>query len=101
MVRPAGPAPERESAPATRAPAARLRRPPARWSGGRAAGADLGDPALPELVAETDVLAYYSFPVEHRRQIWSTNSLERLNREVGRRCEDITESDFDGQEAPR
>ena len=37
--------------------------------------------------AETDVLAYYGFPVEHRRQIWSTNSLERLNREVGRRCE--------------
>jgi transposase-like protein len=31
--------------------------------------------------------AYYSFPVEHRRQIWSTNSLERLNREVSRRCD--------------
>jgi transposase-like protein len=30
--------------------------------------------------AETDVLAYYGFPVEHRRQIWSTNSLKRLNR---------------------
>ncbi|MBJ7601771.1 MAG: IS256 family transposase, partial [Candidatus Dormibacteraeota bacterium] len=46
----------------------------------------------PQLVAclrdaETDVLAYYDFPFEHRRQIWSTNSLERLNREVGRRCE--------------
>lgn len=46
----------------------------------------------PQLVAclrdaETDILAYYGFPVEHRRQIWSTNSLERLNREVGRRCE--------------
>jgi transposase-like protein len=46
----------------------------------------------PQLVAclrdaETDVLAYYGFPVEHRRQVWSTNSLERLNREVGRRCE--------------
>jgi hypothetical protein len=25
--------------------------------------------------------------LEHRRQIWSTNALERLNREVGRRCE--------------
>jgi len=36
--------------------------------------------------AEDDVLAYYGFPAEHRRQIWSTNSLERLNREVGRRC---------------
>jgi transposase-like protein len=30
-------------------------------------------------VADVDVLAYYSFPVEHRRQSWSTNSLERLN----------------------
>jgi transposase-like protein len=30
--------------------------------------------------AETDVRAYYGFPVEHRRQIWSTNSLKRLNR---------------------
>src|SRR3989449_6015679 len=37
--------------------------------------------------AETDVLAFYSFPVEHRRQIWSTNSLERLNKEVSRRCD--------------
>jgi putative transposase len=47
---------------------------------------------FPQLVAllqeaEADVLAYYSFPVEHRRQVWSTNSLERLNREVGRRCD--------------
>jgi putative transposase len=46
---------------------------------------------FPQLVqvlvdAEEDVLAFYGFPVEHRRQIWSTNSLERLNREVGRRC---------------
>jgi len=46
---------------------------------------------FPQLVAllqeaEPDVLAYYGFPAEHRRQIWSTNSLERLNREVGRRC---------------
>jgi putative transposase len=37
--------------------------------------------------AEVDVLAYFSFPVEHRRQIWSTNSLERLNKEVNRRCD--------------
>ncbi len=33
------------------------------------------------------VLAFYSFPAEHRRQIWSTNSLERLNKEVSRRCD--------------
>ena len=37
--------------------------------------------------AETDILAYYGFPAEHRRQIWSTNSLERLNKEVSRRCD--------------
>ena len=37
--------------------------------------------------AETDVLAYFNFPLEHRKQIWSTNSLERLNKEVSRRCD--------------
>jgi transposase-like protein len=37
--------------------------------------------------AETDILAYYTFPAEHRRQVWSTNSLERLNKEVSRRCD--------------
>jgi transposase-like protein len=37
--------------------------------------------------AEADMLAFNRFPLEHRRQIWSTNALERLNREVGRRCE--------------
>ena len=37
--------------------------------------------------AETDILAYYAFPAEHRRQVWSTNSLERLNKEVSRRCD--------------
>jgi transposase-like protein len=46
-------------------------------------------PKLVEVLreGETDVLAYYSFPIEHRRQIWSTNSLERLNKEVSRRCD--------------
>jgi transposase-like protein len=39
------------------------------------------------LEAEDDVLAYYGFPADHRRQIWSTNSLERLNKEVSRRCD--------------
>ncbi len=37
--------------------------------------------------AAVDILAFHGFPLEHRRQVWSTNSLERLNREVGRRCE--------------
>ena len=37
--------------------------------------------------AEPDVLAYLAFPSEHRRQIWSNNPLERLNKEVKRRTD--------------
>jgi transposase-like protein len=37
--------------------------------------------------AETDVLAYLTFPPVHWRQIWSTNSLERLNKEITRRTD--------------
>jgi putative transposase len=37
--------------------------------------------------AESDVLAYLGFPREHWRQIWSTNPLERLNKEVKRRTD--------------
>ncbi len=37
--------------------------------------------------AEADVLAYLAFPPEHWRQIWSTNPLERLNKEVKRRSD--------------
>ena len=37
--------------------------------------------------AEADVLAYLAFPREHWRQIWSTNPLERLNKEVKRRTD--------------
>lgn len=39
--------------------------------------------------AEVDILAYNSFPMEHLRQIWSTNALERLDSEVVRRCEGV------------
>jgi putative transposase len=35
--------------------------------------------------AETDVLAYLAFPSAQWRQIWSTNPLERLNKELKRR----------------
>ena len=35
--------------------------------------------------AEADVLAYLAFPREHWRQVWSTNPLERLNKELKRR----------------
>ena len=35
--------------------------------------------------AETDLLAHFAFPETHRRQIRSTNPLERLNKEIKRR----------------
>jgi transposase-like protein len=37
------------------------------------------------LEAEAEILTFYDFPVEHRRQIYSTNPLERLNKELKRR----------------
>jgi putative transposase len=37
--------------------------------------------------AEEDLLAFYSFPVEHRPKLRSTNPLERVNREIGRRTD--------------
>jgi len=44
-------------------------------------------PRVVELMdeAEDDVLAYVTFPVEHWRQIWSNNPLERVNKEIKRR----------------
>lgn len=44
-------------------------------------------PKVAEIVrdAEDDVLAYFAFPEAHRRQIRSTNPLERLNKELRRR----------------
>ena len=49
-------------------------------------------PKLPQLSsfldeAETDVLAYMTFPVQHRTKLHSTNPLERLNKEVKRRAD--------------
>jgi transposase-like protein len=35
--------------------------------------------------AREDVLAFRTFPTEHWRKIWSTNPLERLNKEIKRR----------------
>jgi putative transposase len=40
--------------------------------------------ALLEAAAE-DILAHRAFPLEHRRQLHSTNPLERLNKEIKRR----------------
>jgi transposase-like protein len=54
--------------------------------------ADQLRPKLPKLAgfldaAETDVLAYMTFPPAHRLKLHSTNSLERLNGEIKRRTE--------------
>ncbi len=35
--------------------------------------------------AESEVLTFYDFPTEHRRQVYSTNPLGRLNKELKRR----------------
>jgi putative transposase len=37
--------------------------------------------------AREDLLAFAPFPLEHWRKVWSTNPLERLHREVKRRCD--------------
>jgi putative transposase len=44
-------------------------------------------PRVVELLAEAeeDILAFYDFPREHWRQIYSTNPLERVNKELKRR----------------
>ena len=46
-------------------------------------------PAVSEMMdeAEADVLAYFSFPKVHRVKLHSTNTLERLNKEVKRRAD--------------
>jgi len=36
--------------------------------------------------AKTEVLAFTGFPASHWRKVWSTNPLERLNKEIKRRC---------------
>ena len=37
--------------------------------------------------SEHDVLAYLTFPAQHRTKLHSTNPLERLNKEVKRRAD--------------
>jgi transposase-like protein len=46
-------------------------------------------PAAADLLdqAETDLCAYATFPRAHWRKLWSTNPLERLHREIKRRCD--------------
>ena len=54
--------------------------------------ADQLRPKVPKLAklmdeAEPDVLAYMTFPAQHRTKLHSTNPIERLNREIKRRTE--------------
>src|SRR5207244_5147690 len=54
--------------------------------------ADQLRPKLPKLAAfldeaETDVLAYMTFPPQHRTKLHSTNPIERLNGEIKRHTE--------------
>lgn len=54
--------------------------------------ADQLRPTLPKLArlmddAEPDVLAYMTFPAQHRTKLHSTNPIERLNGEIKRRTE--------------
>jgi len=46
-------------------------------------------PEAAALLAEAgpDLLAFTGFPKEHWRQLWSNNSLERLNKEIRRRTD--------------
>jgi putative transposase len=49
-------------------------------------------PKLPKLAAfldeaEADVLAYMTFPAQHRAKLHSTNPIERLNGEIKRRTD--------------
>jgi putative transposase len=50
------------------------------------------EPAVPKVCrlleeAEADLLAFYAFPSEHWPKLRSTNPLERVNREIGRRSD--------------
>ena len=37
--------------------------------------------------AEEDLIAFYNFPAEHWTKLRSTNPLERVNKEIGRRAD--------------
>ena len=90
------PRPCRQERPARRLRLHRHRlRPERRREPRSSSGASVADqlrPKLPKLAAlmdeaEPDVLAYMTFPPQHRAKLHSTNPLERLNGEIKRRTE--------------
>ena len=54
-----------------------------------AAGLEERAPTVAAMLADAreDLLAFAAFPVSHWRKIWSTNPLERVNKEVKRRSD--------------
>ena len=66
--------------------------------------ADRLHPKVPKLAAlmdeaEADVLAFMTFPKDHRSKIHSINPLERLNGEIKRR--DILLQEMGGEAVPQ
>ncbi len=56
--------------------------------------ADRLEPGFPDvaallIAASEDLLAFSAFPVKHWKKIWSTNPLERVNKEIKRRADVI------------
>ena len=51
--------------------------------------ADYAEVAELLVAAEADLLTHFTFPESHRRQIRSTNPLERVNKEIKRRADVI------------
>src|SRR5882672_10325351 len=78
------------SRPSSAPPSPRTMPTPLAPSGGRSpTSCARGVKKLAEFMdeAETDVLAYLSFPAAHRPKLHSTNPIERLNGEIKRRTE--------------
>ena len=40
--------------------------------------------------AEDEVLSFFNFPIRHHKQIYSTNVIERLNKEIRRRFDVVS-----------